>query len=254
MKRRAKMIVLFVLAGAILNVAVAWGCCWFIIEPSKSREIGFPSEADAWLRSIGWDPINYDTISPADLGDDGDRRVEKKIWTGNIVFNDRSADPDGSLWQSQLASFGHDVRDVFWLPVLANSPLPAIATMYRAGFPCFALEGEISCSSFGHDEFWSAVVNQKCEWRSTALVHTREVVKGSLGDKAIPLRPIWPGFAINTVFYAAILWIPFAMTGVVRRRIRAHRGRCTACGYDLRGRGTDQKLCPECGASACKPS
>ena len=23
----------------------------------------------------------------------------------------------------------------------------------------------------------------------------------------VPLRPIWPSFAINTVFYAAILWM-----------------------------------------------
>ncbi|MCZ6655485.1 MAG: hypothetical protein O7D91_20955, partial [Planctomycetota bacterium] len=25
--------------------------------------------------------------------------------------------------------------------------------------------------------------------------------------KVIPLRPLWPGFAINTIFYAAILWL-----------------------------------------------
>jgi hypothetical protein len=26
----------------------------------------------------------------------------------------------------------------------------------------------------------------------------------------LPLMPLWPGFAINTIFYAAILWLPFA--------------------------------------------
>src|SRR6185436_16984229 len=63
------------------------------------------------------------------------------------------------------------------------------------------------------------------------------------GDFVACYRPIWPGFAINTIFYAAILWLPFAATKVVRRRMRAHRGRCTACGYDLRGRASVNKLC-----------
>ncbi len=61
----------------------------------------------------------------------------------------------------------------------------------------------------------------------------------------LPLRPIWPGFAVNTVFYAALLWPlscgPFAL----RRHIRRKRGLCVACGYDLRG-GLEHG-CPECG-------
>ena len=74
--------------------------------------------------------------------------------------------------------------------------------------------------------------------------------------RALPLRPIWPAFLANTILDSAALWLLFAASGIVRRRIRAHRGRCSACGYDLRGsggRGTDRKVCPECGASARKP-
>ena len=33
-----------------------------------------------------------------------------------------------------------------------------------------------------------------------------------------PLQPIWPGFAINTVFYAFILWLLFAAPFALRRR------------------------------------
>ncbi len=53
----------------------------------------------------------------------------------------------------------------------------------------------------------------------------------------LPLAIIVPGFAANTLFYAA----PFA----TRRLIRRKRGLCVACGYDLRGNLSAG--CPECG-------
>jgi hypothetical protein len=39
-------------------------------------------------------------------------------------------------------------------------------------------------------------------------------------QKLLPLAPVWPGFAINTIFYAAILWVLFFALGAVRRSIR----------------------------------
>ncbi len=62
----------------------------------------------------------------------------------------------------------------------------------------------------------------------------------------LPRQPIWPGFAINTIFYAAILWLPFAPL-LLRRYVRVRRGQCIECGYDLRG--GDHGVCPECEAS-----
>ena len=66
--------------------------------------------------------------------------------------------------------------------------------------------------------------------------------------KALPLKPIWPGFAINTIFYASLLWLlalgPFTAHRIMRRK----RGRCIECGYDLRGHsGGGGEACPECG-------
>jgi hypothetical protein len=55
--------------------------------------------------------------------------------------------------------------------------------------------------------------------------------------------PIWPGFAINTIFYAAILWALFIAPGSVRRMIRRRRGLCPACAYPV---GTSP-VCTECG-------
>ena len=68
--------------------------------------------------------------------------------------------------------------------------------------------------------------------------------------RMLPLRPIWPGFAINTAFYAFVLWLLFATSFALRRRRRIRRGLCPNCAYDLRGAGTrGGAACPECGAA-----
>ncbi|MEQ9095994.1 MAG: hypothetical protein RIE32_06995 [Phycisphaerales bacterium] len=66
---------------------------------------------------------------------------------------------------------------------------------------------------------------------------------------ALPLLPIWPGFAINTGFYALLLFIAWRLPGVLRRAVRRRRGRCAACGYD-RGGLDPGAACPECGEGA----
>jgi hypothetical protein len=65
----------------------------------------------------------------------------------------------------------------------------------------------------------------------------------------MPISLLWPGFAINTVFYAAILWMLFAAPFALRKWRRIRRGPCPKCGYDLRGLPADTVACPECGAT-----
>ncbi len=63
--------------------------------------------------------------------------------------------------------------------------------------------------------------------------------------RPLPLRPASRGFAINTVFYAVILWLLTLGPFTARRMIRRKRGHCIKCGYDLRG--AEHEACPECG-------
>ena len=62
----------------------------------------------------------------------------------------------------------------------------------------------------------------------------------------LPMRPIFPGFLINTLFYAVVLWLLWSTSFATRRLIRRRRGRCVRCGYDLRH--AEHEVCPECGA------
>ena len=61
--------------------------------------------------------------------------------------------------------------------------------------------------------------------------------------RALPLRPIWPGFGVNTLFYAAVLWLLIPGSFVLRRFIRVSRGLCPACAYPM----GESAVCSECG-------
>jgi hypothetical protein len=69
---------------------------------------------------------------------------------------------------------------------------------------------------------------------------------GVAAYRPIPLRPIWPGFAVNTAVYAALPMLLGTLPGLVRRSRRRRRGVCLACGYASGGLA----VCPECGEGA----
>jgi hypothetical protein len=66
-----------------------------------------------------------------------------------------------------------------------------------------------------------------------------------------PWRPRFPEFLINTLFFAAIVWLLRMTPPALRWHWRRKHGRCTRCGYDLRGAGRapQASICPECGAA-----
>jgi len=100
----------------------------------------------------------------------------------------------------------------------------------RAGLPMRSLQG-VRARGFG------------MVWRDGAFSPPRWA-KTRFGF--VPLRPIWPGFALNTLFYAAVLWLLIPGPFVLRRFIRVKRGRCPACAYPM----GQSDVCSECG----KPS
>jgi hypothetical protein len=61
----------------------------------------------------------------------------------------------------------------------------------------------------------------------------------------IPLTPIWPGLAFNTLFYALLWWLALASARMVNHNRRYRRGLCPHCRYDLRA--DYSQGCSECG-------
>ena len=81
------------------------------------------------------------------------------------------------------------------------------------------------------------------DWRWSRLGLVLERDQGSIARGWVAIVPYWVVLlAVATLaFGKRLLWTP-----IVRRR-RRRRGRCVACGYDLRG-STDR--CPECGTAS----
>ena len=109
------------------------------------------------------------------------------------------------------------------------------------GLPMRACYGVRVGSRWWDADQQTMVFEMKTNTFWTINVNTRQML--------LPLRLIWRGFAINTIFYAAVLWVLFAVPMKVRRWRRIKRGQCASCGYSLRGRGSAGDACPECGAA-----
>ena len=71
----------------------------------------------------------------------------------------------------------------------------------------------------------------------------------------VPFGIGWPGFVLNTLFYAPLLWLLLLVAPrYVRRLLRARRGLCRTCGYPV----GEAAVCSECGRAVgiqrCQPA
>lgn len=64
--------------------------------------------------------------------------------------------------------------------------------------------------------------------------------------RALPLRPLWPGFLADSGVYASAWVLILVVPRFARSRRWRRAGRCPSCGYDLRGMLDGP--CPECGS------
>ncbi len=200
MKRRIFIAAIFVLAGAVVNVAVAW------IFAFVDRPLSRP-DADLTTRLTR---IAYsDVICVHEIRAHGTLRVLC------YRFADTSNDATSSLEQL--------------LPVpLIASPLdlqPDTFVLHRAyGWPLLSLAHMPGAKS-------------SLNVRPTRLLINR--------SSTPPLRPLWPGFALNTLFYATVLGLLIPGPFALRRFIRRRRGLCTKCAYPM----GESDVCTECGTA-----
>ena len=66
-----------------------------------------------------------------------------------------------------------------------------------------------------------------------------------LAGRHLPIKIVWFGFVVNSLFYAGVLCLLMCGSFALRRFMRRKRGLCVACGYDLRGEFSAG--CSECG-------
>jgi hypothetical protein len=153
---------------------------------------------------------------------------------------------EGLGWPDRTqVNSGHYVRRFHfwtWDMLIAGHENTVVAPVIRvsAGWPLLSCVGarelrRQSVTSTSIRSTWDGTTGYQSRWSIPIAGTTR----------MLPLRPIWPGFAINTVFYAGILWLLFAAPFALRRWRRIKRGLCARCGYPW-GAGA---VCSECGSA-----
>ena len=240
MKRRITKLVVFLLLGAIVNVAVAWGIA---IRPSGTHF--FPLEFYDQYGSDG--RLYLTTVLHSRPGEINlSQREAKTSWARYSLAPEPIDEADFRALVPKWSRFASgEPFEKFLKHSDADHELVDYAE-YASGWPAYSLRyhGPIYLVREGSGNVYD-------ESRMTGYLHPtlpQKMVKRGYGSE-LPFLPIWPGFAINTTLYAAILWTltlgPFTLRRIVRRK----RGHCIKCGYDLRGHPGGGGACPECGAT-----
>ncbi len=209
MKRRppTRLILLLLgalVGGAIVNVAVAWGC--FL----RSQFVGgIETQLSPELSAATWERLS--------LPEWPDQHGSGQHWS---CFGVRRVRVKAGLRPHTFPSG----TEVFFARYMTDHK--------AAGWPIYAV-----CSTSWLD-------NENPSWIVSSGLRI-PITVDSLPHVDLPCLPLWPGFAINTVFYAVILWGLFALPAALCRKRRLQRGLCSKCAYPI---GTSE-VCTECGAA-----
>ncbi len=167
-----------------------------------------------------------------------DPQLTARLRRSQFEAGDRSRDDEPWI-ESACRTTGLEV--VFVRPAAG----PRVRS-HRSGWPLRALEGSalealaVQTDPLGHRWAVEASGELQLEYRIVSgkprVVSVRRIM---------PLRPMWPGFALNTLFFAAAWLAAVMLARKAQRVLRRLRRRCTRCGYDLRAEPGGG--CPECG-------
>ena len=235
MKRRLLILAAFLLAGAVVNVGVAWGC-------AVSIRLSMPASPPVWaiLREVAPDGSQQGRPSQHQPG--RARRAEPELWH---IWGIERIKLRGALFFCSFSDARYsrgpnpstDLRPAELAPSWAQLRTPpdtdhAVRWVQAFGWPVVSLWRDYG--SGGHFR------------EPPELLHGLRVTflpPDGAFQRAVPINPAWPGFAVNTLFYAIVLWLLIPGPFALRRFIRMRRGLCPACAYP---RG-ESAVCSECG-------
>jgi hypothetical protein len=222
------LIALLLLAGAVVNVAVAWGIV--LCEPASREPVVLYRSPSKWNPRPG------------------------EAWEGEVPSDwPRVAEADGPVNRGfglRVVTQATVAKDADGFEVRPHGSY--IAQTRHCGWPLLALHGTNAM-----EEREGQGLASRNPWRISGIsTDSTPFVPGRKDETHLPLLPRPVAFLVNTLFYAAILALPLSVFPI-RRRLRARRGRCPKCGYDLAGlrraagkEGADPAApCPECGAA-----
>ncbi len=210
MKRRLLIAAVFLLAGAVVNVAVAWGCAYrhgLVMTVLNDRvTVADPDRFWRDRRPPEWERGLLITVNRhRGLG------RTRTVATGLVSSRARGNVPDWSTGEGYNGTEGVDAHQAHIIET-------------RFGWPMRSLR-------------WTYLGGDSYSYRSPTV---------NISNHELPLLTTWPGFAVNTLFYATFLWLPICGPFVLRRHLRIRRGLCPKCKYPM----GESAVCTECGTQA----
>jgi len=202
----------------------------------------------AWLLAFGSTPARVGSAADAGVGD---------IWTSTGLYERTHFTWDVDAFEDLLTDieFARQLDDIHeennpdcyrvaalslrrqLTEVAAGWPGNSDVILHiEAGWPLRSFSGDLHLRAyFAGSQYGRSILDG-------ALGFDR-VVAGSTVTRAVPLRPVWPGFVVNTVLYAATATVVLRVIRLAYGRLRTTLGKCPSCGYPV---GVSE-VCTECG-------
>ncbi len=273
MKRPLLTILLFLLLGAVANVAVAWGCAaWANPTVTEQSGMRFHGEGyNTWVvdrqRARATLHIVSSWVEPQCLIS---FRAQPAPSPQSLIppwadFLKPSCDARGhlhlriasahgwpllSLWSAEKQTVSgpsnrltRQILSGFALPVDENHRVRAAS---KTQFAAASRIVDFLESLHSAHELAIAIAPEGLKLRVVDLSVPPAWPQSLL---LAPLAPLWPGFATNTLFYAAILWLLIPGLFALRHMIRRWRGLCPKCAYPM----GESSVCTECGQGLPQP-
>ena len=227
--------------GAIINISIAWGISlnnkWWTSAVWNSG-INWSSDNDDESQSH-WEFIKVQRLGAVGVCSWSSSAKEVIQVHASIAFDDLPINKKIGRWPADdpySSGLPHWAWPRRWLTFSEPDDSFDIRQEFATGWPLLSLRAShtINVNAVGSTSSWSGYLRAP-NW-----------IRDKLPGTFVPLYPICPGFAINTLIFSATVWILVIGPFAARRIIRRYRGVCFKCGYDLRH--ADHPVCPECGA------
>ena len=231
MKRRLLIAAIFLLAGGVVNVAVAWGIALGVNPHDRPlvNQVAVELRGGTILRIS--QRAAFGTVS---FSCPGRTRI---LQQGRVFPTIRDVLPRWASRHELYTGTSNSIKGSGW-PLLVLSA--SIYRMHGLDSPGYEVFGGIQTPL---EPFTYGGLTLPKGFALPPGVTLPTLLGSRTIPRVLPLRPIWPGFVVNTLLYAVVLWLLSGGPFRLRRFIRVKRGRCPACAYPT----GQSDACSECG-------
>ena len=229
---------ILVVAGAVVNVAVAWACALWL-DPFRSDaehahevaqvDLGIPLERETLWTGVDWQVIRWSRPGVLVIASQRSRGVfGRSPWLKPTDTPPIALCPSWSDLQTPSEAFQSSAAD-------SDSRFLVASGWPRLSMWC-ELESQRGISPYGTDV---TGINGGVE----LPLPPRKITSRHDVPRSIPLHPVPLPTILNIMFYAAVLWIVMAGFFALRCVARRRRGLCPKCAYPM----GESATCTECG-------